>query len=98
MFEGIKNTAHGTHFDEAQLMLYIDGELPSSEANQVKTHLLACPECRQEFSDLQEANEAFATFQGQCSAALPAPPLNWADFSERLQETLAQPVLVARVR
>ena len=96
MFEGIENTVQGTHLDEAQLMLYIDGELPSSEANQVKTHLLACPECRQEFSDLQEANEAFATFQGQCSAALPAPPLNWADFSERLQETLAQPVAERR--
>lgn len=97
MFEGIKNTAQGAHFDEAQLMLYIDGELPSSEACQVQTHLLACPACRQEFSELQEANEAFATFQGQCSEALPEPPLNWADFSERLQETMAQPVAERRV-
>ncbi|MDR3727822.1 MAG: zf-HC2 domain-containing protein [Terracidiphilus sp.] len=92
MSEEIKNTALGTHFDEEQLMLYIDGELPSSEANQVKTHLFACLECRQEFSELQEANQAFTTFQEQCSEALPEPPLNWADFSQRLQETLAQPV------
>jgi anti-sigma factor RsiW len=96
MAEEIKNTAQGTHFDEAQLMLYLDGELPSSEANQLKTHLLACPECRQEFSDLQEANQAFITFQGQFNESLPEPPLNWADFSERLEETLAEPVAERR--
>jgi anti-sigma factor RsiW len=96
MSEEIKNTARATHFDEAQLMLYLDGELPSSEASQVKTHLFACPACRQEFSELEEANQAFATFQGLSSEALPEPPLNWADFRERLQETLAKPVAERR--
>lgn len=96
MSEELKNTARGTHFDEEQLMLYLDGELPSSEADLLKAHLLACPECRQEFSELQEANQAFETFQAQWSEALPGPPLNWADFSGRLQETMAQPAVERR--
>jgi anti-sigma factor RsiW len=96
MAEGIKNTAQGIHFDEEQLMLYIDGELPSSEADELRTHLLSCPECRQELSELQEANQVFASFQGQLSTALPVPPHDWADFGQRLQETLAKPVAERR--
>jgi anti-sigma factor RsiW len=96
MAKEIDNTAQGTHFDEAHLMMYIDGELPSSEAATLKMHLLTCPDCRQLHRDLQEANQVYVGFQRQFSESLPSPPRNWIGFEQRLQETLAKPVAERR--
>jgi anti-sigma factor RsiW len=96
MAEGIKNTAQGTHFDEVHLMMYLDGELPPAEAEMLKAHLLACPDCRQEYRELEEANDAYASFDGQFTESLPGPPRGWSDFERRMSETLAEPVAEGR--
>jgi anti-sigma factor RsiW len=96
MAEGIENTAQGTHFDEEHLMMYLDGELPPSAAKLLKAHLLACPDCRQQYSDLQAANDAYTSFDGQFTESLPGPPRGWIDFERRMSETLAEPVAERR--
>jgi anti-sigma factor RsiW len=90
MANEINSTAQGTHFDEAQLMMYVDGELSAAEMEPLKAHLLACADCRQSYTDIEEANRAYREFQGQWSATLAAPPHQWAGFEQKLNQTLAE--------
>jgi len=91
MAEEIENTVQGTHFDEVQMMMHLDGELPPSEAKLLKAHMRACPQCQQEYRDLQEANDAYTSFDGQFTESLPGPPRGWIDFERRMSETLTKP-------
>jgi anti-sigma factor RsiW len=96
MAEENKITVQGTHFDEAHLMMYIDGELPPSEADLLRAHLLVCPECRLECRSLQEALGLYTAFDRQFHESLPAPPHAWANFEGRLHEALAKPAVQRR--
>jgi anti-sigma factor RsiW len=82
-------TGRGAHINEAQLMMYADGELPPAEAELLLAHLCLCPECQRSFDDLQEASRAYLDFQEQWSGSLPPPPLHWMDFESKLWEILA---------
>ena len=46
-------------FDKEQLNLYVDGMLPDGEAEQVRKHVSACPECRKEVEALELIGRAF---------------------------------------
>lgn len=47
------------HVDEETLFMYMDGELPFSEAKRVKEHLAGCPECRALLKEYGMVSEGF---------------------------------------
>ncbi|MFA5384205.1 MAG: zf-HC2 domain-containing protein [Eubacteriales bacterium] len=44
-------------YKEGVLQSYLDGELPSLQANEIKSHLESCPACRSELIRLQETGD-----------------------------------------
>ena len=65
-----------------RLPLWVEGDLPSPEAMEVETHLVACPTCR-------AAAEAFAASQAWLKDT-PEAPFTAADLVELRQEVLAR--------
>jgi hypothetical protein len=92
MADEIQNPAPVIHFEDETMMLAIDGELPSSEAERLQTHLTVCSDCSQRWMSLREASLACEMFQNESAAFLPAPPRNWEGFETQLRTALAEPV------
>ena len=87
------------HPEEAQLLLYIDGELPRGKANAVRSHLEACWECRAQVEELQTAiGECVRYRKNVLAPMLPPAPQAWKalDF-ESVEAELAAQSLVARL-
>lgn len=79
----------GEHFDEASLLLYLDGELGDEDSAQVKAHLLCCGECQRLEAELAKASVAFSSVHREADNELGAPPRNWAGFEQRLTDLLS---------
>jgi hypothetical protein len=89
------------HLDQEQLLRYADGELPSREANQARSHLEACWQCRVEFEELQETIAECVRYRKDIQHFLPPTPSPWADIYRRFDEidrSLDRPNLFQRVR
>jgi len=89
MAEEIRNPMQTTHFDEEELMLYLDGELPAREAELVVRHLPVCPDCNQKWTELRETSLACDQFLQEFAESLPAPPHNWEGFENQIRESFA---------
>jgi anti-sigma factor RsiW len=48
-----------SHLNEAQLVAYLDGELPRAQRDQARDHLESCWTCRGSLSEIQSSIEAF---------------------------------------
>src|SRR5262249_20262266 len=70
------------HADERALLRFLDGELPSREAERVRRHLEACWQCRTALEDLQTSIADCVRYRKTVlQQHLPAPPAPWADLS-----------------
>ncbi|HLG97919.1 MAG TPA: zf-HC2 domain-containing protein [Bryobacteraceae bacterium] len=79
-----------SHPDAECLIQYADGELPSREAAQVRTHLEACWRCRAEVEDIQETINDYVRYEQTALDAPPDPPAPWDSFSMRLDRLVAK--------
>src|SRR5579862_2797053 len=55
-----------------KLIVWMDGELPDSEAVEVERHLEACAECRSSLSAHQQVSNLFAVYCAEASRAAAA--------------------------
>ncbi len=70
------------HPDEGQLLRYLDGELPGSQARHVRRHLEACWQCREALEGLQNTVGDCVRYRRDVLAAhTPPAPGPWRDLS-----------------
>jgi hypothetical protein len=75
------------HLEIEQLLQYADGELPSRDAGEVRSHLEACWQCRAQLEQLQETvGECVAYRKNVLERHLPPPPAPWTDIYQRFAE------------
>jgi hypothetical protein len=87
------------HPEDGQLLRYLDGELPRGKANQIRSHLEACWQCRAEIEELQSAvGDCVRYRKNVLGACLPPPPAPWRalDF-EKADAELANRSIFARL-
>jgi len=85
------------HPEEGQLLRYLDGELPRGKANQVRSHLEACWQCRSQVEGLEGAiGDCVRYRKNVLGACLPPPPAPWKalDFEKAEAELADQSVFV----
>ena len=89
------------HPTDAQLLRYADGELPVREADEVRSHLPACWQCRTELEELQETvGECVRYRKSVLEIHLPPPPAPWGDIRTRFARagaSLVPPSLLDRL-
>lgn len=84
-------TAHEAMLDD--VAVYALGSLPPGEAQKVRAHLAACPECREEYAQLRSAAGALAYAAEACPdaqhGAVVASPLLKARIMRQVQRDAA---------
>jgi len=88
------------HPDDGQLLRYLDGELPGRKARHVRSHLLACWQCRAELEELESAVSDCVRYRKSVAACLPPPPAPWQDLSrgfDQVDARMERDSLVARM-
>src|SRR5215469_3376394 len=79
------------HASDQELLLLLDGELKSREADLLRAHLAACWECRVRHDETADAIRDFVGYRRQSLGT--APPGGWPNLRHRLQQIeRAQPV------
>src|ERR1039457_3258071 len=87
------------HPEDGLLLRYLDGELAGRKARQVRSHLVACWQCRAQVEELQSAIGECVRYRKEfLSPSLPPPPepRRSLDFA-RVEDELAQQALFHRV-
>lgn len=87
------------HPEDGQLLRYLDGELPRRKANQVRSHLEACWQCRSQAEDLEVSVADCVRYRKNVlSTCLPPPPAPWRalDF-DTVEAELAGQSIFARL-
>ncbi len=80
-----------SHPDGDRLMLFCDGELPASEAAEVRRHLDACWDCRAELERIQKTiSECVEYRRTVLQEHLPPPPEPWKDIYAQMGRIDAQ--------
>ena len=74
------------HPEEGLLLRYLDGELARGKANQIRSHLEACWQCRAEVEELQAAVGDSVRYRKTVGACLPPPPSPWRPLNFDLAE------------
>jgi hypothetical protein len=88
VFEGAEQNPEW-HPSEGDLLLYVDGELPSRKAALLRSHLNACWACRVKAEKVEATISAFMEYRNRVSAKLPAFSADSA-FRRRLHELANQ--------
>src|SRR5215813_13580307 len=86
------------HPDENQLLLALEGELPSAEATQIEQHLERCWNCRARSHEMQRGILAFVEYrEKRYLPSLEPPPNGFRGFPARLRTAVreSQPVGLA---
>ena len=79
------------HASDQELLLLLDGELKSREADRLRAHLAACWECRVHHDETADAIRDFVEYRRQSLST--APPGGWPNLRHRLQQIeRSQPV------
>jgi hypothetical protein len=75
------------HPEDEQLLRYADGELPAGLAEDIRSHLDGCWECRTELQELQTViGECVKYRKDVLQPHLPAPPAPWDSLYQRFGE------------
>lgn len=73
------------HPSEDELLLYVDGELATKEARNMRAHLEACWSCRVRTEKIQEAISSFIDYRNNVLKPLiDPPPHGWRGFDKKL--------------
>jgi anti-sigma factor RsiW len=83
-FEGAEQNPQW-HPSEGDLLLYVDGELPSRKADLLRSHLNACWACRVKAEKIEATISTFMDYRSRVAAQLPAFSADSA-FRRRLEE------------
>ena len=82
-----------SHPTEEQLLLLLDGELPSREASDIQAHLQLCWECRGKSLKLQNGIYAFVNYMQECFLPkVGEPPQGWRGFGPLPDGAMSEPV------
>lgn len=73
------------HPGEGDLLMYVDGELPSRKAALLRSHLNACWACRAKVEKVEATISAFMDYRNRVSAGLPVLSTD-SGFRNRLHE------------
>jgi hypothetical protein len=69
------------HLEDEQLLRYADGETPPRAAAEIRSHLEACWQCREQLEQLQKTvGECVRYRKNILQRHLPPPPAPWADI------------------
>src|ERR1700730_13191894 len=69
------------HLEDEQLLRYADGETPLRAAAEIRSHLEACWQCREQLEQLQKTvGECVRYRKNILQRHLPPPPAAWADI------------------
>jgi hypothetical protein len=69
------------HLEDEQLLRYADGETPARAAAEIRSHLEACWQCREQLEQLQNTvGECVRYRKNILQRHLPPPPAPWADI------------------
>ena len=79
----------GMHGEDGELLRLADGELKPSEADTLRRHLAACPECDSRFHAIRRAEEAYLEYHDALKACDPQPPLPWENLRAKLEQRTA---------
>ena len=80
-----------SHHTEEQLLLLLDGELPSREASDIQAHLQLCWECRTKSQKLQNGIYAFVNYTQECFLPkVGEPPQGWRGFGPLLDSASSE--------
>jgi len=75
------------HPSGEQLLHFADGEMTSPQSEEIRGHLKACWECRNELEEIEQTVGACVRYRKVVlEACLPAPPKPWFDIYPRLAE------------
>jgi len=77
------------HPTREMLLLLVDGELPTKEAEQLDAHLEACWPCRAKTQKIQRAIGDIIEFDDRVLIPSLVPPKGWHSFDRRLSELAA---------
>src|SRR5687767_12839062 len=73
------------HPSEDELLLYVDGELATKEAGNIRAHMEACWSCRVRTEKVQEAISSFIDYRNSVLKPLiDPPPHGWRGFDRKL--------------
>src|SRR5258708_29889941 len=90
------------HPSGEQILLFVDGELPSREAAEIHSHLELCWSCRARRARIENSIADFMEFDAAVLAPhTSVPPRRWSGFDHRLRrevDTSGRPSVLARVR
>jgi hypothetical protein len=79
------------HPDENQLLLALEGELPSAEAMQIEQHLGTCWSCRARSHEMQRGILAFVEYrEKRYLPSIDTPPDDFRGFPAALRSTIAE--------
>lgn len=79
------------HPPDDDLLLYLDGELSTKDAGDVRTHLEACWSCRVRLEKVQEAISDFIDYRNQIlKPSIEPPPHGWRGFDDLLSQQVAE--------
>src|SRR5258708_36442761 len=86
--------------EEEQMLRYADGELPARTADEIRSHLEACWQCRAQLEELQNTvAECVSYRKNVLQRHLPPAPAPWTDIYQRFSEidaSLIRPSLLDR--
>jgi HAMP domain-containing protein len=89
------------HPEEEQLLRFLDGELPANATSEVRSHLEACWQCREQLEQLQNTvGECVRYRKNILQRHLPPPPAPWTDIYRgfgQIDAALAQASLRERL-
>lgn len=68
------------HLTGEQLLLFADGELAARESEDVRSHLKACWQCRNELEEIERTISQCVRYRKALDSCLPSPPAPWFDI------------------
>ncbi len=74
------------HISDDQLLLYVDEELASRDAQRVHAHLASCWSCRARQDELNTAINTLVRFRNDVMLPAIPPPDNWPGLEPKLKE------------
>jgi len=75
------------HLQDEELLLFVDGEMKSRAAGEVRSHLETCWQCRVELQEVQDTvGECVRYRKNVLQCHLPPPPAPWNDIYRQLNE------------
>lgn len=72
------------HPSDEQLLHYADGELGARTSEEIRAHLKACWQCRNELDEIEQTISECVRYRQTVDTCLPSPPEPWFDIYPRL--------------